>query len=98
MNVPCTSWLTLSAEAARLGHEAGDVIGLRLAVASRGGTVALAEIFRMTSEKALAAIDASLVAAGSLMDGEAHLVPARTLALYRGRVRANRARLLQIAS
>jgi hypothetical protein len=41
----------------------------------------------------VAALEANLVVAESLVAGEAHLAPARTLALYRSRVRANRARL-----
>jgi hypothetical protein len=97
MNAPWDSWLDLSADAARLGHEAGDVIGLRLAIASRGGVVALAEFCRMIGEKAVAALDAHLVVTGSVLSGEAHLAPARTLALYRRRVQANRARLVEDA-
>jgi hypothetical protein len=94
MNAPWNSWLDLSADAARLGHESGDVIGLRLAIARRGGAVALTELCRMISEKAVAALDAQFVVADSLLNGEAHLAPARTLALYRRRVQANRARLV----
>ena len=93
MDAAWNSWLDLSADAARLGRESGDVIGLRLAVAGRGGADALAELCRMISEKALAALDAHYVVAGSLLAGEAHLAPTRTLALYRGRVQANRTRL-----
>lgn len=93
MNAPWNSWLDLSADTARLGHESSDVIGLRLAIAGRGGAGALAEFRRMISEKALAALDAHIIVAGSLLAGEAHLVPARTLALYRRRVQANRTRL-----
>jgi hypothetical protein len=51
----------------------------------------------MISEKALTALDAHFVVAGSLLAGEAHLAPARTLALYRRRVQANRSRLIQEA-
>jgi hypothetical protein len=97
MNAPWNSWLDLSVDAVRLGRESGDVIGLRLAVARRGGGVALAELCRMVTEKAVAALDANFVVAGSLLNGEAHLAPARTLALYRARVQANRARLVQDA-
>jgi hypothetical protein len=97
MNAPWDPWLDLSAEAVRLGHESGDVIGLRLAVAGRGGADAQAELCRMISEKALAALDAHFVVAGSLLAGEAHLAPARALALYRRRVQANRFRLSQEA-
>jgi hypothetical protein len=93
MNDPWNAWLDLSADVARLGHESGDVIGLRLAVAGRGGKPAQAELCRMISEKAVAALDAHFVFARSLLTGEAHLAPARTLALYRQRVQANRTRL-----
>lgn len=93
MNAPWNSWFDLSTDVAQLGRESGDVIGLRLAVAGRAGPVALAEFCRMFNEKALAAVDAHLVIAGSLLNGEPHLAPARTLALYRKRVQANRARL-----
>jgi hypothetical protein len=93
MNDAWNAWLDLSADAARLGHESGDVIGLRLAVAGRGGAPAQAELCRMINEKAVAALDAHFVVAGSLLTGEAHLAPARALALYRKRVQANRTRL-----
>src|SRR5579871_1113399 len=93
MNGPWSSWLDLSADVARLSHEASDVIGLRIEVASRGGPGAHAELCRMFSEKAVAAVEAQLVVAGSVLIGEAHLAPARTLALYRQRVQANRRRL-----
>jgi hypothetical protein len=93
MDAPWDSLVDLPADAVRLGRESGDVIGMRLAVAGRGGPEAQAEICRMISEKAFAALDAQLMVAGSLLVGEAHLVPARTLALYRRRVQANRSRL-----
>jgi hypothetical protein len=51
----------------------------------------------MTSEKAEAALDALFVIGDSLLNGEAHLAPARTLALYRRRVQANRSRLTAYA-
>ena len=97
MDAPWNAWLDLSADAAHLGHESGHVIGLRLAVAGRGGADALAELCRMISEKAQAALDAHFVIAGSLLSGEPHLAPARTLALYRTRVQANRTRLTETA-
>jgi hypothetical protein len=93
MNAPWNALLDLSADAARLGHESGRVIGLRLAVAGRGGAPAQAELCRMITEKAVAALDAHFVIAGSLLTGEAHLAPERMLALYRQRVQANHTRL-----
>jgi hypothetical protein len=95
MNAPWDSWLDLSADAARLGQESGDVIGLRLAVAVRADAGAMAEFCQMISEKALTALDAHIIVTGSLLTGEAHLAPARTLALYRRRVQANRSRLTE---
>ena len=97
MNAPLNSWLDLAGDTARLGHESGDVIGLRLAVAGRSGAVAMEEFCRMISEKAEAALDAHLVIAGSLLRGEAHLAPVRALAVYRGRVQANLTRLVKDA-
>lgn len=97
MTLAWVSWLDLSAEAVSLGHESGDVIGLRLAMAGRGGADAQAELCRMICEKTLAALEAQFVVAGSLLAGDAHLAPARTLALYRRRVQANRFRLTQEA-
>ena len=97
MKTPWDCWFDLSTDAARLGQESGQVIGLRLAVAGRGGADALPELCQMISEKALAALDAHIVVAGSVLSGEAHLAPARTLALYRRRVQANRTRLTENA-
>ncbi len=95
MDPAWNAWLDLSADAARLGQESGHVIGLRLAVAGRGGADAVAELCRMINEKAEAALDAHVVVAGSLLTGEVHLAPARTLALYRRRVQANHTRLTE---
>ena len=93
MKSPINSWLDLSMDAMRLTCESTQVIGLRLALATRGGVEAQAEITRMFSEKAQAAVDAQFLIAKSMMDGEAHLAPARAVGLYRDRVRANRRRL-----
>lgn len=91
-----TAWhplLDLTVDTARLGCESSDVIGLRLALAARGGPGAHAEFTRMFSEKAQAVMDAHFVVAGSVMGGEAHLAPARAVALYRRRVQDNHRRL-----
>jgi hypothetical protein len=87
------AWLKLSADAIRLTHESSDVIALRLALAARGGPEACLEAGRMISEKATAALDAHFLVADSILKGEAHLAPARAVALYRDRVQANRRRL-----
>ena len=86
-------FFALSAQAARLGLEAGEVIGLRMRQAALGEAGAGREAALMITEKAKAAMDAQFLIARSVMRGEAHLAPARTLALYRRRVQANRRRL-----
>ncbi|MGI9170176.1 MAG: hypothetical protein ACR2FH_08385 [Caulobacteraceae bacterium] len=88
-------WFSLSMDAMRLGFEAQSVIGLRMAKAAWGGAAAQDEAERMVSEKAQAALDAQVVIATSLMTGQGHLGPARAMALYRRRVRANQRRLLK---
>jgi hypothetical protein len=93
MKTPSNPWLDLSLDAARLTYESSHVIGLRLALAARGGMKAQTEAALMVSEKAQAAFDAQFMVAKSVMSGEAHLVPARTVALYRDRVQANHRRL-----
>lgn len=93
MKTPSYPWLDLSLDTARLTYESSHVIGLRLALAARGGINAQTEAALMVSEKAQAALDAQFMVAKSVMSGEAHLVPARTVALYRDRVQANHRRL-----
>jgi hypothetical protein len=88
-------WFSLSMDAMCLGFEAQNVIGLRLAKAAWGGVAAQDEAQLMVSEKAEAALDAQVVLATSLLSGEGHLGPARAMALYRRRVRANQRRLLK---
>jgi hypothetical protein len=96
MKAPRNEWWDLSLSAAHLTYESSRVIGLRLALAARGGPGVSAEAVRMVSEKALAALDAQFMLARSLMTGEAYLAPARAVALYRDRVRANHHRLTQV--
>jgi hypothetical protein len=86
-------WLSLSMDALRLGFESQSVIGLRMAKAAWGGPAAQDEARLMVTEKAQAAVDAQFVLAKSLLSGEGHLAPARAMALYRRRVRANQRRL-----
>lgn len=83
----------LTANAVRLSLEAGEVIGLRLMKASLGGARSTDEAMLMVTEKAQAAIDAQFLIARSVLAGDAHLAPARAVALYRRRVQANRRRL-----
>ncbi len=86
-------WFSLSIKAFWLGMEAQGVIALRVAKAARGGKAAEDEARLMVSEKAQTALDANVLFARSLMRGEAHLAPARAVALYRRKVNANRRRL-----
>lgn len=97
MKPSCNPWLDLSVDAAHLTCESGQVIGLRWMLAAKGGPDLQAEMIRMVSEKAQAAIDAHFVVAHSLLAGEAHLAPSRAVALYRDRVQANHRRLTQAA-
>jgi hypothetical protein len=86
-------WLHLSIETMRLGIEAQNVIGLRMSKVARGGILARDETQLMIAEKSKAAWDANVILTRSLLTGEGHLAPGRTLALYRRRVRANQRRL-----
>src|SRR5450432_1532259 len=87
-------WFSLSMDAMRLGFEAQSVIGLRLAKAAWGGAAAQDEAHLMVCEKAQAVLDDQVVLATSVMSGQGHLGPARAVALYRRRVKANQRRLL----
>jgi hypothetical protein len=87
------SWLRLSFDVWRAGLEAQQVIGLRLAKLGRGGTAATAEANRMVSEKITAAFKAQSAATAALLTGNAAQIAARTVALYRRKIRANRKRL-----
>ena len=93
MKSPLNPFFNLSFKTARLGWEAGEVIGLRLMQAAFGGAAAQREATLMVTEKAQAALDAQFLIARSVMAGQAHLAPGRTVALYRRRVQANRRRL-----
>jgi hypothetical protein len=79
--------------AALLYVEACTVAGLRLMKLAAGGAAANAELQRMVSEKAAALAAAQIAVAASLFTGKGHLGPARAVAVYRRRVRANRNRL-----
>jgi hypothetical protein len=92
MKSAMNAFFELTANTARLGMEAGEVIGLRVFQAAVG-VAAHDEVQLMITEKAKAALDAQFLIAGSVMAGEAHLAPARAVALYRRRVQANRRRL-----
>jgi hypothetical protein len=87
------SVLDLAANLMRLGLEAQEVVALRMLKFASGGADLESEFARMFSEKAGAAIDAQVEAGRSALSGQAHLAPARAVALYRRRVRANHRRL-----
>jgi hypothetical protein len=87
------SWFNLSMSAVQLGIEAQSVIALRMMKVAAGGKAAEIEMQRMISEKTQAALDAQLQIGRSAMSGRLDLAPARAIALYRRRVRANQRRL-----
>jgi hypothetical protein len=87
------SLFQLPLDAMRLGIEAQSVIALRMMKMATGGAAAQREISLMVSEKTRAAVDVQLAVGLSALSGKAHLAPARTVALYRRRVRANQRRL-----
>ncbi len=97
MESPCKTLFDLARDAAQLTVESGQVIGLRLSVAAKGGPQAMGEASRMISEKAQAAFDAQFLIADCLLRGQPHLAASKTVALYRERVQANRDRLSQFA-
>ena len=82
-------WFGIGLDAWRLGVEASAVMGLRAMKIAQGGAGGEAEIERMVSEKAAAAMELQLRA----LTGGLGLTPAsasaRTLAHYRRKVRAN---------
>jgi hypothetical protein len=73
--------------------EAQQVISLRLALLAGGSEQAGAEAARMASEKMSAALEIQHAVAVAAMTGNLGLIPARTLAIYRRKIRANRHRL-----
>lgn len=91
--LPYNPWLKLSLDTFWLGAEASQVIALRMAKLAAGGSEAAAETERMMSEKVTAALAAQTQLVLGAMSGSAHAGPARAVALYRRKVRANRRRL-----
>ncbi|MCJ2035322.1 hypothetical protein [Methylobacterium sp. J-068] len=80
------AWWKLGMDATMLAMESQQVIGMRLAMLSAGGSAAQAEAQRMVTEKITAASEAALlIAAGGST--------ARVVADYRRKVRANARRL-----
>jgi hypothetical protein len=72
---------------------AGELGSKRLALIADGSEPAGAEAVRMVSEKMSAALEVQHAVAVAAMTGNAGLIPARTLAICRRMIRANRHRL-----
>lgn len=87
-----TSLFQLSWNTMKLGLEAQSVIALRTMKMAAGGIAASDEINLMVSEKVQAAMDVQFTMARAAMAGRAD-GPAKAVALYRRRVRANQRRL-----
>lgn len=86
-------WLRLGMDSLWLGAEAQGVIALRMMKFAAGGTAAATEAQLMVSEKLRAAAETQTQVLTSLLTGRGHLAPARAVAGYRRKVRANRRRL-----
>jgi hypothetical protein len=87
------SWLRLSLNVWQVSLEAQQVISLRLALLAGGSESTRAEAARMVSEKMSAALEVQHAVAVAAMTGNAGLTPARTIAIYHRKIRANRRRL-----
>jgi hypothetical protein len=92
MKQPSTSWFQLSWDMMQLTVEANSVIALRTLKMATGGAGANEEINLMVSEKVQAAMDAQFEMTKAAMAGRTD-GPAKAVALYRRRVRANQKRL-----
>lgn len=86
-------WFELGMDAFALGVEAQAVVALRMMKFAAGGPAAASEATQMISEKLIAAAEIQAKVANGLLSGTSHLTPARTVAHYRRKVRANRRRL-----
>lgn len=89
-------WLKLSMDAAALSWESSNVMALRMMTFAAGGAAANAEAQRMVSEKVTAAMECQTQLALGAMTGQAHAGPAKAMAMYRRKVRANRRRLAKL--
>jgi hypothetical protein len=89
------AWMKLGFDAAVLGAEAAQVVGLRMARLAAGGPGANAEARRMVSEKVEAATALQAMAVTGALGWTAPRVASKTMAHYRRKVRANRRRLLR---
>ncbi|HEX4712243.1 hypothetical protein [Phenylobacterium sp.] len=89
-------WLNLGMDSLWLGAEAQGVIALRMMKFAAGGPAAAAEAELMVAEKLRAAAETQTQLLTSVLTGKGHLAPARAVAGYRRKVRANRRRLGKI--
>jgi hypothetical protein len=87
--------MKLGFDAAVLGAEAAQVIGLRMAKLAAGGPAADAEAQRMVSEKVETAAALQAMAITGALGWTAPRAASKTMAHYRRKVRANRSRLLR---
>ena len=85
--------LDVYSAAMALAVESSTVIGMRMLKGMRGGQDWPAEVHLMVEEKTRAAADVHALIVSSVFTGAATSAPARAIALYRRRVRANRRRL-----
>lgn len=92
MKHPSSSWFQLSWDMMQLTVEANSVIALRTMKMAAGGAGANDEISLMVSEKVQAAMDVQMELATAALAGRTD-GPAKAVALYRKRVRANQKRL-----
>ena len=88
-----TPWLRLSADAARLAFETQALVAQRFFRIATGAVPAFAEIGRMAPEKVAALSAAQALVAEGAVTGTGDKVPAKVVALYRERVKANKTRL-----
>ena len=88
-------WLRLGLDMMQLGAESGGVVALRMMKMATGGPAAAAEGELMVAEKLQAAAEIQTQMWTSALTGSSHLDPARAVAHYRRKVRANRRRLMK---
>ena len=95
MGTTYTAWLKTGLDAWSLSTEAASVVGLRMMKMAAGGSAGSAEAALMVSEKVQAGLElqAMMLGAGPWQTPLARTQ--RTLRHYRGKVAANRRRLVR---
>lgn len=89
-------FLRLGFDMMALGMESSGVIALRMMKLAAGGQAAAAEAQLMVAEKLRASAEAGAAAWTDALAGAGHRTPARTVARYRRKVRANARRLTRV--